>query len=406
MTNLGRLTLFQYTLLIIIPIIFWRFYNFIGFSERSVKLLLFITVPLLFVFLWKKVLITKYTISSFSFWMKMFILSTLISIINSLIFWEQSFMLSYRVMAVTFHFLFFFILLKYKVKYEEIIKLVYVFVIIYILLYLYALYQLPMNVFGRINEEVNEDRGFFRISILSIEFIIISLFYTIYLLKHSTGKKTLKIISFIILYVFIILTLSRTIIVVVSIIGLSYLIWGRNMKKNIFISLIFFSTFFLLSGPLINIFENSKIGASLLEQTKIDLGHYSNERNEAGLRITEFKIAFSEYNQKSLLTILFGNGRSHVHSKFGRYESTLESFNRSDSTLPSLYITHGIFGILIFFILIIKSFVLRYNLRSTPFKLFIICSFFIGLFSEVYIHFGIGLCISLYVLELDRRKCV
>ena len=108
---------------------------------------------------------------------------------------------------------------------------------------------------------------------------------------------------------------------------------------------------------------------------------------------------------------MFGHGSPHVNSSYGEYEELIKysyGFNRSDAGYVYLIVTYGVSAILLYLNLGLKVFRQKVNLSTMPFKLYVLFIFFISVAGNSFVSNGVGLAISLYVLEQSRikQKCI
>lgn len=386
----------RWILLLIVPVIFWGFYWYIGFTTEYIKLIQFIGVLLLIIFLFKEIFLIKYKKKSYSFYVRLLILIIFISIINALLFWNQSPDLTYRAGISSFVVIYYFLLKKLNVTENEIIKLILILAIVHVLLWFYALSKVPNVVFGDL-DYLQADRGFFRITQLN-GLDIVCLLYFIVLSKLIGSRTYNKNILFwtsvtILLFVFIFLSLSRIIVFGILILTLYYILRKKTILFFVFTALLIWGSDFLMRNEIIYNFFS-------MTQNQITEG------SENNLRIIEYA-GFSKYYPWNVFTTIFGHGSPHIESSYGQHEEMLKyiySFHRSDAGYVYLITTFGISGVLIYLLLGIKVFMHKNAQSIIPFKLFILFLFFISLTRNGFVEFGIGLAISIYILEKNRLK--
>lgn len=194
-----------------------------------------------------------------------------------------------------FSYLFLFVLLRFSLSKELLIKLITVLCILGIIAYLVDRITFPVIIFDTGRSQLDEERGI-RINIPFIELDVMMFMYSInqYLSKHE--RKWL--FGIIVFGLFIILSLTRQIILLSLVLGLLLC-----MQK-----VLFFKKLFVLAGayivyifilPQIPLYQNMmKISEEQAEQ---------NQYKEDDIRIQAWRFYTDEYQTNSL-TYIFGNG--------------------------------------------------------------------------------------------------
>ena len=380
---------------------FWGFFWYTGFNPVNIKLIQFVGVLVLIIYLFKEIFLTKYHRNSYSRIIRLLIFLIFISILNALVFWDQSPVLTCRAGVSAFVLLYYFMLKKINASYEIIIKLIIIFAIVHIILWLYAVSQAPNVVFGILVDEIGDSRGFYRIIGLNGKDAVYLLYFI--LLTQFIGFKSSKKIKFlffliiILLFFIIILSLSRAVILGIMLITIYYIF----KKKPVLLILLFILT--VWGSDLI---MKNEVFSILTTMTQTEFG----EGDKSALRIVEYT-GFFKYYPWNFLTTLFGHGSPHVNSSYGQYEELIKysyGFNRSDAGYVYLIVTYGVSAILLYLNLGLKVFRQKVNLSTMPFKLYVLFIFFISVAGNSFVSNGVGLAISLYVLEQSRikQKCI
>ena len=170
----------EWVLIIIYTVISFQFYLYAGFNNTIIKLPVFLTIPIMFVFCWKTFI--NHTNNKLFQLMKWIIISTVISIFSAYVFWGQSIILGYRAIATGLTLVFYFYLYKRKPSINSLETYIFIFGILYCVLWLYAMSKFPVPVFG-FNEdgEVKEDisRGMIRINFIGRISLIFAYFLSL-----------------------------------------------------------------------------------------------------------------------------------------------------------------------------------------------------------------------------------
>lgn len=387
---------FRAFILIAVPIIFWRFYWYVGFNHNRTALYSFILAAVLVLYFFVISINGKIRrINRSSYYSKYifyFIPIVFVSILNAGLYWGQGVVLTFRAGYLAFIVLYFYLLYSYKLSYEKGLNLILFFTVIYFVLWLYAVSQAPAVVFGNL-EEIRDDRGFARINQLnSIDLVYLA--YFISLVKVSTKKEKLKLLWWMLLIVssiLIIYSLSRMVILATLLITVVFLLRKKPVYLILAVVAVLISYEYIMSNPVVS---------SLIGLTQDEVGSGS----ESALRIVEYT-QFTQHYPFRIGTFLFGNGSPHVASSYGVYEESLKSafrFNRSDAGYVGMFVTYGLSSIVLFIMLLVRVVKQKVSMRAMPFKLFILFLFIINISSWEFFACGIGFMISLYFLDQDR----
>ncbi len=384
--------------LVLVPLILWRFYWYVGLNHDRTALLSFLLsagLILYLVFLFISGRLQRISGKSvYSNYLIALIIIAFISWINAALYWNQTFSLTFRAGNSVFVVIYFFILYTTNITNSGITRLVFFFSILYFFLWTYAVSQAPQVVFGNL-EEINEDRGFARITNMkSID--LVYLLYFISLVKVSIKGQTNRVLwlpILIVAFVLIIYSLSRMVILSALLMTVIYLF--RNKPLYLFVSIIAVFAFssYIIDSPVI---------ASLLELTEEEV----NSQSRSALRIVEYTQFMDIYPFK-IGTFLFGNGAPHVDSSYGIFEESVKSmfrFHRSDAGYVGMYLTYGVTSIIILVSLVVKVIKQKVSQDAMPYKLFVIFLFMINITSWEFFTCGIGFMIALYMLDKDSQS--
>lgn len=340
----------EFIIVFIITIIFFQFYLYTGFNSSILKLLSFITVPIVGLFCYK--IFMRHDKNEFFRIMKAIVILTFISILSAWLFKGQSIVLGYRAIAVQFALLFFFYLYKRNPSIKSIENFSLFLGILYCILWLYAMSQFPALTFGISDDnEIVEDlsRGIIRINFTGRLSLVFA--YFIALNKAYTTKKKNFIILSIVFFIFIIMQVTRQLILWTALVSIAY-IFQKN-KKLMIVCIITFFTLYLV-GSNIKIRQDSVIG-SMVELTQQQIT--DNSKGDENIRISEYRYFFTEW-PSNMVTKLIGNGYPHSDSGYGRYYSNLQQNQRyflSDVGYAQMYVVTGFIGLILYLCLFLKS---------------------------------------------------
>lgn len=232
----------------------------------------------------------------------------------ALFFHEQSFMTSFiAIIPYLLGYLVFYILMKFNIPKEKIEKAIWIFCFISMGIYIINMISFPNIIFGAEKEEYDTSRGIVRIGIKSIELIVLFFLYSINQWLITKRKKYIWLI--LLTAIFIILSVTRQIILLSCVLGILFIFKKVSLFKKI-ITICTCIFIFLVILPQIPIY-----------QTMMELSEEQAERNKTekeDIRITSWKFYTNEY-QTNELTRIFGNGLPSIgNSKWGNdFEKTV-----------------------------------------------------------------------------------
>lgn len=387
-------TLFIY----IISLVFFRFYSWVELSPTIVKLCSFIA-PIVIILQTKKILIRRTNNVMFNL-MRWLFLSFCISIISSFIFWNQPLLNCYRASYSLFIILFFFYFYKSKLEPSFFYKYCYFFGFLYCILWTYAMLRFPTLTFGNPDDEMSENmtRGMIRVNLTGILFLIICFFIS--LNNYIIRRKLLFLILGIFFYIFILLQLTRQLILWSSVVALLYFI---SKKTRMFIFLFLVSLIcFMLFGK-ITLSDDSILG-SMVELSE---SQYSNSISHGeDPRIMEYIYFFNNFS-KSFITDIIGNGIPHMESSYGHMYANLidtKGIYLSDVGYPTIFVYFGYIGLLLFISLYAKCLTSTIPPDLQWAKMFILFLFFANFTADWCLKPDGQLITSLCVYIIFRYK--
>lgn len=283
---------------------------------------------------------------------KILICGIIFSSFMATFFHEQSFKTSFiAIIPYLLGYLVFYILMKFNIPKEKIEKAIWVFCFISMGVYIINMITFPNMIFGAEKDEYDMSRGIVRLGVYSIELIVLFFFYSIN--QWLITKQKIYIWLILLTSIFIILSVTRQIILLSGILGVIFILKKVSLfKKIITVCLCVF--IFLAILPQIPIYK-----------TMVELSEEQAERNKTekeDIRITAWKFYTNEY-QTNELTRIFGNGLPSIgNSKWGNdFEKTI-SYDYGgngcffvDVGWAGFYWLFGAFSTLSLIILLIKA---------------------------------------------------
>ena len=319
-----------------------------------------------------------------------------LSILVSRIVHNQNFVEGIRVSLIWYEYLFVFILFKMRITSEEVYKSIMIFSFIWMLCWIIGFCS-PIVLFdasGGYNEDlVNTSRGVVRLKLSGEMILQLWGLWSLGLYIHNNRKRYLYYYLLCLLFTF--LLVSRQHILFYSICGLFYWLYRSSWFKRVVILLLVVLLFHYVL-PKIEIYNNL---VSLTEQQAKD--NKGDVMNDVRMQAADYYI--SEFN-KSLTTIILGNGVFHFDSDYGKKALNLgitKSYWLGDIGYVEIYVYFGIIGY--FFFIILGWFVYKIKIANSlvGLKIFICFVYFTNVFSH---SFDISVLITSVILYLMCRE--
>ena len=367
---------------------FW----YVGIPNYLEKMMAFLTAFLLIIFFFLKIVPIKSNKHTYGRYIKVIILFSFLSILNALLYWGQGPILSYCAGYGIYIYIYYFILESVQPNDKQIEKLLLVFSSLYAVLWFYAFSLAPETVFGY-KDEIDDSRGMYRIALEGID--VVGLFYFYSLTNYLSNLKRIKYLIYAIFsYALVFASLSRMLIFGVTVVTLFYIIRKKSLKI-----ILLFSVITALSWGAI---MRNEIVTGLIELQKIQS---DNPEGDRVLR-SEYTDCISLY-PFHIGTFLFGNGKDHINSEYGKREDVLKNtyhFNRSDAGYPGHYVTYGIISLIVFFLIFYR--ILKNKVPDNIYycKLFIFYFILICFTTNHFISSGLSLTIVLYTLDVHATN--
>ncbi len=337
-----RLTSVEIALVTLFPLALFQFYGFVDIPKIVLRLSLSSAIVLSVLYCCEQILFRKYRFNTIPYYIKILLLSVVVSIFVALFSREQGLVESFKANMGTFlGYIYFFVLYKIKPNIQVVVGVVFLYAFIYLICYIWGMINAPNIVFGA-DEKLDDSRGgIFRLRLRGIGFVVLSFFYTI---VRALSNKRWYILSGG-LYLLIILSLTRQLILFSLLVALFFLAWRRVWLRTLLGVL----TLFVLIGQssLIKIDNSTPIGNIInrsIDQVNSPGGW------ESDIRVRSFKAQISDFHQNTV-EVLFGSGYAYADTSYGRWEIRHfidRGYYRSDVGYAGTYVTLGIVGLFIF----------------------------------------------------------
>lgn len=266
-------------------------------------------------------------------------------------FHEQSFMTSFiAIIPYLLGFLVFYILMKFNLPKEKIEKAIWTFCIISMLTYIINFVSIPNTIFGMTRETFDDSRGVVRLSIFSLELIVLYFLYAINKWMQTRQKQHLYLI--IITGLFIVLSVVRQYILLSIILGILLILQKSSFIKKIIFVAICLCIYYLVL-PKIPMYQ---------KMSEVTNNQINNNAETEDIRISAWKFYTNEYQTNSITRFL-GNGLPSIgNSKWGNnFEKTISRDYGGNGCLfvdvgwAGFYWLFGAFSTIGLIILLIKA---------------------------------------------------
>lgn len=383
---------------LLIPLFCYQFFQYRALPLVFLKMSGFLSSFALFILTLPQFFGTSAKRGSIQYYVKIIITLTLLSFLMALVYWNQPIPNTFRSSIAYFNLSFYFLLLKYKIKKDTLLQLIYVYTIVVILLWFYAIGQAPHIVFGHLGEddftELSNNRGGYRIRILGTTISIICYFYFITKAFLYRKKWMYCIASLLFLFNCTDLTRSNIASIAIATIVLLWLLYRNKISYMVTVISVGFAASFIL---FYFFGENTEL---LIDLTK---SQFETGSEDSGFyRLKEYSFFFTEFN-KSVFTYIFGNGSAN-HSALQVYldYQKAKGYWLSDVGYANIFCTIGLVGLLTYIFMIVKALRMETSKEALFAKAYIVyatlSTFTIGTLLD-----SIPLAICLYWIYVDSR---
>lgn len=280
----------------------------------------------------------------FVFPIQLISLSIFLSIFMAWYSWGQGLEYSSTTIPYLIWFTFFYFLNE-KISIIKLEKIILVFGILYILLFLFQFKNSSVVYFG--NREFAIDRGILRIIFPGGGVFFLSCFIAINKFTSKEKHKYLWLLFALVGVVIIILQVTRQQIFLMLLFYMIHFIKNFKLQYKILTVVLFCTTIFAFLN------SDNPISRGLAEQQKADAS-----AGEDYIRILGAKYFLTQFNTNPISKV-FGNGFYNDNSVYGKRINLLADnygYFLSDVGVVEVYISFGIFAIIGYIIIFIKSF--------------------------------------------------
>ena len=390
----NKLSWGKWLTLLLLPILSWGCFWYVNIPHDLEKALALVSSVLLLIFFFIKEIRrinNKEASESYEKSLRIFIFLSFISIINAWLYWGQQPWWTFSAGYGIYIYIYYFVLKQFHVSQKQLFKVQAIFAVIYTLLWIYAISKAPDVVFGS-EEEIGDDRGFFRISLLGFDFICLFYYYSI--VRYLNNLRSVKwliltVLSFLIMFA----SLSRMVIATMVICTFFYVIHKRSFKLILLVVV-------FLSLSYGSIMQNEIV------ENMIEINERQTDSESDGLIRSEWGDSFKLF-PFHVGTFLFGNGQDHVASSYGKLSEQWKdqySFNRSDVGYPGFYVTYGLIPLLLLLLLFYRMILQKVPEEYYYYKLYIIHFLIASLTTYYFVFWGASLMMAVYSLDC-LKKC-
>lgn len=247
---------------------------------------------------------------------------------------------------------FYFILKRYKVTYNAVLKSILSITILYSLCYLIGIFTYPDQLFGAslnfddtVFEKSLEERGVLRLFMQGADFIILAIFFV--LINYKNKKK--YYLFLIPLFVMLVLRGTRTPLIVASLISLVYYL--KSLKsKFVAVSIFVFAvlSFNIANEALLNSNSNNPI-VKYVQLTTNQI-ESNQDKGEEDIRVQMSTYMLTELNKGNIVCSLIGNGIPG----FGAYNAKLTKLENNnlfwvvDVGFILIFVYFGVLGLILY----------------------------------------------------------
>jgi len=320
------------------------------------------------------------------------LLAQLIAIFSCTYSWHQSLTASILATSLNMSYILFFILVIYNFSLINTEKVIVICGSLYVVIFLVSFVIYPRTF---ITWEVNygDERGFQRILVNGIGFLFLFSFYT--LKNYILTNKRLWLLLYLVTFVTILMTLTRTLIICSTIFSFLYFIRGKKFFP-VLLTL-------LIVGCLLYVVTQMNFYKILASETKSQASYVKEDiRSQA----TDYYLNNFSTN---IVAKVFGNGDAYKDTEYLQYMLYLEKslgYYETDIGYVGFYVKYGIIAILGYLIFIYRTLKVTVSEEYQYCKYFLYFIFVISVviespFSKSYIP---AIAIAAYILSSNAAK--
>lgn len=382
-------------LIILIYLAAHNFFNPLGSIPEVVSKFLFYLFSLIGLLLAYRSNNQEYNYPKKSY--KMIILGIVISIFSVWLNYGQPLSVSFTTtLPYIFGYSFLYILMKYSPDIDFLFKFIKILVICSAFIFLANLLSFPNTVFGEAKQGFDMSRGFARLGIPMVEFVVFYMLFSVS--QYQTSKKKKWIFWSILTGVLVVFSLTRQIILLAFAFSILMILQKANLWKKILVTCVLLGVYqFVL--PQIPIY-----------QTMTELSEMQAERNsyeKEDIRITAWRFYTDEY-QKNEITRIIGNGLPSIgNSKIGNQFNNITNIQYGgngcyyvDVGWAGFYWLFGLFATLGLLIILIKALIMAIRMKKDYYVYWILFILISSVASAPIIYHSqvVSLCIILYII--------
>lgn len=332
----------------------------------------------------------------FSFPVFLFLLGIILSCFSCSISWHQNFILTFKSVTLVLSYILFFLLLNLDPQIKFVEKLIIVLGISFMIVYLISFVAYPRVIF-RYSYYGTDYRGFQRIVPYGIGFLFILSFYS--LNRYFVQHKFSWLILYISTLIFIVMTLTRTLIGVSFVLSALFTIHNSSYLKKILAIVIVSLSIYLISQ--ISYFQ------IMFQETQ-----GQSQQWDKDIRIRAANYYLHQFSP-NIVTKVFGNGNPAGDSEYGNFvKYQLQSKHRyflSDLGYIGIYVTYGFLSLIALLILFIKVVKTKVSNDYLFVKYFLYFIFIVSIIIPVFVYpdYIPSIVFAIYILykqELEQSR--
>lgn len=269
------------------------------------------------------------------------IIAILISGLSATYSWEQGMLDSFKALIYYLSYILFFLLIIWKTPVQDIEKIISILGTIYFVIFTITFLLYPTQIFG--GEQVDSiERGFQRINLTGTGFLFLFSFYSIK--KYLQERQFLWLLIFIISLIYIVMLLSRTLMMVSFVLLTLYILHLSSLLKKL-LAIFVISCFVYLVSQM-NFFQ------LMAKETK-----EQSQNKEDDIRVLSANYYLNDFSPNTF-SLIFGNGEGTNESIYGQnmdYIKNKLGYYQSDIGYIGFYSKFGVLAILAYLIFIYKT---------------------------------------------------
>lgn len=391
---------------VIIPVfVLTNFYNYRPLVESYAwkRIITFISLGIFFYSL--NVALKKYSSDSISLCVKRLILLFVGSIFVGLVMHGHGFTGGLTHTANALLSVFFFYLMKQRISTRSVMQSIWILLIIGTIFHIGAICTYPNNIFCY-SEQFQEggegsldSRGVIRFAVPCNDFVVMGIFYAL------NRRKQSKWYYFLLLFLFVLLSLrgTRTPVFATIIISALYVGWNYKHKIRLFIIMLFGVA---MMPSFYNHILESNSNNPIVKYIQLTDKQIDANENEEDIRIQMAKYYIFDYNT-NIAQLIIGNGSPSLESKYGQdieKNKETKSYYLSDVSYAMIFVYYGLLGLFVYYLLLKQTIKINVKPDFEYSKLFILYFFFTSITGSYLMTRFLYMSFGLYLMEQNRIK--